>query len=1379
MGDNSNSGRVGKALTSLAGDLLSPFMNTTDPIQTISPEGNLHVKVESQPNTGCATCSKTPLQLSQGLQSKDVFVPPEMMDVCMTCVPEFTPTEGIQVHGISIYTDPKTGIVQINMPDYLLEVAQDFAKRENISPLKLPELLFKVIEGRIMDPESGELLTPEEIRTRGYAKLFEGNVSGKIVDAIQNDSKLQTWYQQNKLKVQDNFRTNFNAHGGMYMLSVFSLMGLAELADVIGIEDPAVRLAFILGPLKPVNRISSYVYAAIQNKMGVKIRGYHTVDLFKPNVSATPILKVEFPKPAEISGRTAASVEHNIVSIRFQIQGAGAKQFLKGLISSFFPPGETTLIRAGRTFVGIVKFPVNLFHEFANLGAGVVAQTIWTQTLGRLIPDNFLYGVPKHFMEIFMLLSPYMAEGMAGATLRPKIGKFVHHPAFKVVGYGLVLDLSAIISTWLVNLGNSESSMYILSTYFRAAESGIPILKHIPAWVPFRTYVATFLGGINYKEVERFEALDQFLSKITQENMRQSILKVLMPDVEGKEWVDFAKAGGFTGVDLSFLGTVGTARAQMEDFSSFIEQLKLLTSLDGMPMNNLFGECFSDSWFKNLETDELMAGIEEGIFDDEELFDYSYRDQFLIFLMQKLSNIECEDSANECLSWMSGSAESQFIDQIKMKFSAEWVEKDFDLLTSLYYFDVTKAKMAEADLLLKAFGVDDKSPYWGAAEVHLNQIEKQMAGKPFDPSFIDKLADWMEKLNTAGQMTVPVLIQNNCAYALWLRLHMAKIQKGAAEKIESVKDLQETLPFLSPSDQTGEKALEWWFDSADYASAIVKRALKRTDVGHLEVGVVTFIKEQIELVEKGETAGDDSSENVGNLRLIYPELIKHQFEMKNNDDPYALHLNGLVSKIEKILTKNKNLKTTNVQEKVLIERHRQLQTEILDSFHQAVLSELISMGSSQRITAGHFNIAFDRVWSRYQEDTHLGDMVFHLKEAQTIQELLPFDYGILSGVKSGEGLQKATVQGRILPKVASSLKEMNLIKSFDDLRSQSVKTIASQFDSLVLGLGGLAEKMTAGAPAREAFLTFWKMVESEPSMAAVKRKVVDLVTQYFFYRKHSMDYRYLDPSSIEIEGLLSKLKESVTLDEKQVLDKYEDLKGDAGAINGFLSMKSHTPYVHFIVRLMQAVHVDCPPALSLWKRNFSEVTKWVDDEFEPFLGGKKSVPEAVADLDPDIQNEVMTAIYDYQDYGQMEVDESESHETPPTDLLHIPADESSREGYTKMLVMSLRFKLAWKAAQLQGEGLLEEAEYREIYGAIQNLNAIVQHDDLTSEGLYSQVESIFAISKRLDDSVKERLNLLRKPLMVEIFNSDGSLKQDGAEELYRYIQFLKEEKENN
>lgn len=114
-----------------------------------------------------------------------------------------------------------------------------------------------------------------------------------------------------------------------------------------------------------------------------------------------------------------------------------------------------------------------------------------------------------------------------------------------------------------------------------------------------------------------------------------------------------------------------------------------------------------------------------------------------------------------------------------------------------------------------------------------------------------------------------------------------------------------------------------------------------------------------------------------------------------------------------------------------------------------------------------------------------------------------------------------------------------------------------------------------------------------------------------------------------------------------------------------------------------------------------------------------------------------------------------------------------------MLLMELRFKLAWKAAQLQSEGLLEEAEYKEINAAVNSLNTLIQGDDLISSDLYSQVEKIFAMSKTLDDSTEERLNVLRKPLMVEMFNSDGSLKPAGAEKLHRYIQFLKEEKENN
>ena len=195
--------------------------------------------------------------------------------------------------GISVSIDQKTGAVQINIPDYQLSQLHQWAEKEGISFQELPNMLFQMVKGEVFNPETKEWMTPKEVRDWGYKRVFKGNLDEKTIDYTANHSKGKVWYSENRPQILDNFKNNFKAHGGAFNLSIFSLMGMGELADVAEIEDPSLRLAFVLGPLPAVERVSHYIIAALRGPRNVLIKGYRSESgIFRPNIFLGPILEV-------------------------------------------------------------------------------------------------------------------------------------------------------------------------------------------------------------------------------------------------------------------------------------------------------------------------------------------------------------------------------------------------------------------------------------------------------------------------------------------------------------------------------------------------------------------------------------------------------------------------------------------------------------------------------------------------------------------------------------------------------------------------------------------------------------------------------------------------------------------------------------------------------------------------------------------------------------------------------------------------------------------------------------------------------------------------------------------------------------------------------
>lgn len=1310
---------------------------TTDPNQQVSPKGGILASFDR----GLATSNigdKPPITIPP---SGDAFVDLGQLNACVGCKPEqfITPIEpwaDAYFPGTSVYTSLEDGVIQINMPQEQLALIQRVAANSNIAPHKLNDVIYHIYKGAIFNKETGTVMTPEEIREWGYEKLFEGDAKGKIEDAIQNNPHMKEWYLANREKIEDNFKNNFKAYAGMYTLSIVSLMGMGELADVIGIEEPNVRLAFVLGPLNSVSRVSAYTVGGLKSGLKIRINGYRAASMFVPAVLARPFASIGFEFPAEAAKVApqkffgeAVPVRHNLVSIKFNLKGTGAKTFFKGLASSFFPAGETTMIRAGRSFVGVVKFPVHTFNMFVNMGCGIVTQKIWEASLGKFIPERFAWGLPKHFMELTALMAPHIIESMLPQAIRPGFSSVVNHAAFKILGYGLALDLAAFAAVGVTGLLTEESTMYSISVYMRSANNLAPVLDHLPNGIPFKMFLTVLAGGLNRMGQEKVEAVDGLWSMGLREGIRLGILKVIDSKRSLEEWIDFAGAGGFASINTYFLKTVGSAKKEIKDFDKIISQLKPMYGLKGKPENRLFEDCIDFDWFKGLERGEITKALTSGEFDDETFVKAECMERFSIWVLTG-KDYQCADDDKQCLEAPKNMAITEAKKRGLERFADFWVTEEMSFLETLYYKDDATKRL---EILYQDLKSNNVEPYirlgshWDKARVNIQQLKNQWKEdenlkKSFArPAIVESLSHELNRSIIRLEGQEGELVETFCLQILLLEELLSKNSINRMNP-ETMKKEQESISKLPRIElyiygPDGRILENNWRHGAYYLDALGRySAANQTQLSHFAHGAMAYMEERIEDYYEGQQEINlaKMAQAVNRLRVLYPELVTRVKEVEDAggaESPVALvSIQILKKKSKEIIDRTGDVPVSVVTHGALSNKYKSLEAEVVAAFHDVMKQRLL-------LDAGDYSKVWDGIWNDYETGKVLKDIKYRLNCMENIIAIDDIESEITQKKLSGLSLKKEAVWKRVMERLPASYSAMKTLKMAPDLAALE---ILEKNRWLARDIGKLSVAAVQAKPSEDpekVFFTLWKNIYSVAGYAASKRQINEIISDGLYLVGEEYKTRGFDPSRLEtrISGYGSKKK----------------IFSDVRAVRDYLFGQLHTPYVHLIARLMGASS-DCPTSDSLWHQNSVGSYERVKEEFDRFTeDSKKDVPD----------------IYFAEDYsGSLKSQNSASN---------VALVDTSDDAQAKARLTLLRFKIAWRIAELKREGILNERRYWEAHQAIIDINKIEMSDDLTNA------------KERVEKVLKDYKKVVA-PIMVEVFNIDGSLKTTDYNKLLEY-----------
>lgn len=1242
----------------------------------------------------------------------------------------------------SLGIDKKTQALQINIPHQQLAQLETFAEKEGINPRHLPDIVFQTIRGEIYNPETKQWMNPEEIRNWGYQKLFQGNIDQKVIKWITEDPRGIEWYKENRPKILDNFKNNFREHAGAFGLSILSLMGMGALADLAGIEDPTLRLVFVLGPLGPIERTSKYIIQSLRGPRNVVFKGYrYAGNLFRPNLFAGPLSQIELPfaeAEAAASRVTARAVENNLVSIRFRLNGAGSKAFFVGLINQIFPAGETLLIRSGRTLIGVLKFPAHIFKTFLNLGCGIVTQTIWSQTLGKLIPSDFAWGIPKHALEIGMLFLPNMAAAFAPRKLGVKINNFANHGTFKAVGAAVIVDLGALFSLGIASIFGGDDFDYTASTYLRAAEKNAPFLKKIPHWIPLRMYLGTFIGALSFETKDMIEATDRFLSKNTTFSVKDELMTILAPDLKGKEWVDFADGGGFRDVSISFLKQWGYLKAEFPDpekFKAFVRQLKLLVNLSGMTENEIIDDCIDD-WFADIDEDDFEEEIMSADNADKELLDEDCEAKFLLWIGREITGVDCLTDEDTCNTGTYNWGKYIVLKNRRDKFAAEWIEKELGLLSSMHYHELISSELENVSKQIRTFGIDPKernNAYWDLARIETDKINSIIEGSDFDPSILDMMSDIINRKISDSHEGHETLIPDLLVYALWLEDNISTVEHNLQKNYNALAEVKKVLNHLTSKGEVGDSAYDSWGKSREYLKALADASALSSEVAKLRPEVSILIKTMLKEIEEINAKGEDLTLHINQLRILGASIITNDSE--------------LAKEVRTSLSDHSDVELLYEAGRAIENKGDELTMKIVDSFAKVTGRHLIRTRKTVDI---NFDEAFETAWLEYENGNLLADVEGISKMADGI-------YKLINSVKSGI-INKDELKRKVRSSLISETNEMKVIRYNDDLRAASASATQDKLETMLSRWYNYIAKIGDRNDPKETFNNVWDLFDTT-ELAVIKREMIGAANHYHFYI--GKDIKAVPPHK-DHSTIIKLLKEGSGRH-----DYYSVAKNDLLKLANFMREHAHQPYMNFITELMSGRNISGGSLDSLWIRNHVSTQNKINNEMVYLLGGEKDLLKTIeTEIEPEIRDDVITAIYNYDDYGRIESLDSETPTPNPRNILKVDAAEMSEDTFVKSNLKIMKFIIAARVAVMSRQADINDNVINSANTVLAQLSKLEHVEGLSGKRASSVIEGL-----------AEKHREIFTPTVFEIFNKDGRVKVT-KDELFRYIKLIAQKETN-
>lgn len=1344
---------------------------------------------------------------------------------------------------INIASNPKMKTAEITLPSELYSESVEWASKRGLSPNAVNEIIYQVLTDKIIDPESEKPLTREQFLEKHYKLFFHGDLSTKLNDWMEKDPAGQKWFKANEKRIIDNFKNRFNSSSGMFMISILSLMGLGEIANAAGIKDPTLQLAFVLSAISPITKGANFANSYIKGAKTFKSSGllfaspataaektlkpfawYKPFKFFEAKIISVeknvayingknfPIEKgVSVPvqngkvaltidgHPVQIAAKEgkkvwgrSLSVPEGRVEIKIVAGGKGAKYFIKGLLDHVFPKGETKLIRAGKSFVGILKLPTHIYYMFTNMGCGIATQTLWNETIGELIPDDFMGGLPKHFFSIAALFAPEIAISLANKTWKSRIYTITSNPAWKILGRLLILDIAALGAMSLAYgiFGDQNSSSYHIGTHMRAATDNVGLVKHWPDWLPGKTYLGIFFGALLVKEREKIEKVDALTTSSFRSIIKGHFLEALEPTPSGKAWVSFAEKGGFIKPNLNVFKTFGQMRINNpKEYRNVIQALQLLAGYSGMADNKMFDEWFDIDWITSKKVEDFNKAVQEGKWDDKELLDPDHEAKLLSWLYLNSTGFECgEMSEDDCNAYFTNLSFDKYKSRMQTKFARAWINEKLKLLSYLYSAQETVKYLEFTYKTLAKMGINpgqQEGPKWAYAKyvVHdSNKFEETIGAKLGKPeatmALIMKLYGTINELSDNPELQAREL----CTSLLALDEHMKLLKQPAQKAAKAFGEISPVLDKIVPAEVSQESKTFWWGKKKEFFTALVGiqdgALLDALQKKEMPPEILSFANEELGLIEMPLPA--EGSMHFSNFAIIYPLMKVMSDEIKGYKPKEASGLKQLSNWSETIAIKNKlekhikeidNAYLIPAAKSVLIERYKKAAKKVSKAYTDFLGIEMAK---------GHsYKTACNKLKAKVEKTTLFEDLKIETKIAYAIEETTGHGSGIFNFIDKDfnhnwEGLFKR-LHAKALSnakhtkflrtvKTVSAQSHVNYMGEATDLFTNSWVLIATHWmKSGLMDTASLSYNIDGSATDKLDLLYkvagFNQLDEFDnyaPQLKAALRELHNNVSQYFIFTPSLLGTK--NYSSFE-STYLDHVEELETLIDQQnvTASKFDELKSKLNNLRNAIYDAPYKPQVFTMMYAMSAYSGKTPDSADVTHLDTKGVLDLVEMEFDPILGGYADPVDS-----PQVAEnpEILTYIYNESEkVGAIPQDKPSPMQmfykagvTDETEeLLESGNDpELVQKNLFLMQFTLLRASLCEKLAQLKYQNDLNENEFGKAYEALAEMKAL-EADIKTG---IKQLSEIAEEAKAIIDKSR----ILSEPIIQEVFTKDAEIK---------------------
>ena len=306
-----------------------------------------------------------------------------------------------------------------------LNVMDEFMPREADATSKVtisPEL-------RAVAEKAG--LPPERIPDilAGEANIASEAEIGKIVEERFTPEKLAAWLEskpgnvwiaENRPALMDNFKNRVRVGGPGLAMGILGLLGAEQMADAMGITDPAERFPFI-----------------VYSMHGGMHTGKAAGEIMANRVAGRPY---DF-----VNMRTVGTGSEAAIELTYEARTTMSRALWASLTRNFI--GETAMATAMKTGSGVLRLPVQAAY---HMGPGLATSRMVDATFGELLEPGSTGRHALGFGAFFIPDAYRLAFGARGMALARKLGLGLVGRAFAA---GFVLDLM-MLGTQRVALGS-------------------------------------------------------------------------------------------------------------------------------------------------------------------------------------------------------------------------------------------------------------------------------------------------------------------------------------------------------------------------------------------------------------------------------------------------------------------------------------------------------------------------------------------------------------------------------------------------------------------------------------------------------------------------------------------------------------------------------------------------------------------------------------------------------------------------------------------------------------------------------------------------------------------------------------------------------------